>query len=217
MGMALRKGGKADLTKTRPGLRHLVIGLGWRAPQGYDIDAAAFLLGADGKAAGDSDFIFYGNPRHITGSVEAATNPAGGDAAQVLIDLPAVPAATERIAFTATIYDPETRRQQFGQVQGIYLRVSDEDTGEELARYDVDGGLQGETAIVVGEVYRYKGNWKFNAIGNGYRGGLEALCKSFGLTVSGSQGGGRPAPAPKPRSEERRVGKECRSRWSPYH
>ncbi|MCI6086359.1 TerD family protein [Selenomonas sp.] len=198
MGMALRKGGKADLTKTRPGLRHLVIGLGWRAPQGYDIDAAAFLLGADGKAAGDSDFIFYGNPRHITGSVEAATNPAGGDAAQVLIDLPAVPAATERIAFTATIYDPETRRQQFGQVQGIYLRVSDEDTGEELARYDVDGGLQGETAIVVGEVYRYKGNWKFNAIGNGYRGGLEALCKSFGLTVSGSQGGGRPAPAPKP-------------------
>lgn len=196
--MALRKGGKADLTKTRPNLRHLVISLGWRAPQGVDIDAAAFLLGADGKAAGDSEFIFYGNARHITGSVEMVQRPSGGDAAQMLIDLPVVPDAVQRIPFTATIYDPETRRQQFGQVQGIYLRVSDEDTGEELVRYDVDGGLQGETAIVVGEIYRYKGMWKFNAIGNGYRGGLEALCKSFGLEVSGSQGGGRPSPAPAP-------------------
>lgn len=194
--MTLQKGGKADLTKMRPGLRHLVIGLGWRAPQGLDIDAAAFLLGAGGKAAGDSDFIFYGNPRHITGSVEAVANPSGSDAAQILVDLPAVPEAIERLAFTATIYDPETRRQHFSEVQGIYLRVTDEDTGEELARYDVDGGLAGETAIVVGELYRYKGNWKLNAIGNGYRGGLEALCKSFGLEVSGSQGGGRPAPVP---------------------
>jgi len=196
MSMTLRKGGKADLTQGRQGIRHILVGLGWQAPSGLDIDAAAFMLGSGGRVSGDEAFIFYGNSRHISGSVELLNQTMGGDAAGIRIDLSTVPSDVERIPFTATIYDPETRHQSFGQVRGVYLRITDEDTGEELVRYDVDGGLEGETAIVVGEVYRYKGNWKVNAIGNGYRGGLEALCKSFGLEVSGHQGGGRPAPAP---------------------
>ena len=197
--MELRKGQKADLTKTKPGLKTVVIGMGWQdrgaAPE---IDTAAFMLGASGKVSGDEAFIFYGNTRHITGSVEHVGKNlliSGGDREQLRVELGAVPADVERIAFTATIYDADNRRQSFSQVSGAYIRVLDEDSEQELLRFPLDA-FTVETAIVAGELYRYKGEWKFNAIGAGYSGGLAALCGSFGIQVSEGQGSHNPPPAP---------------------
>ena len=196
MGMNITKGQKADLTKGNAALRSVLVGMGWQANAALDLDAAAFLLGAQGKAAGDADFIFYGNARHTSGAVEHLPNPTGGDRAQIRVDFAAVPAAVERIAVTATIYDADARRQNFGQVTGAYIRVLDAGTGAEILRYELGSDFSVETAIVVGELYRYKGEWKFNAVGAGFSGGLAALCRNFGIEVSEGQGGGAPPAAP---------------------
>ena len=197
MSMNIRKGQKADLTKGNAALRSVLVGMGWQANAALDLDAAAFLLGAQGKAAGDADFVFYGNARHTSGAVEHLPNPTGGDRAQIRVDFAAVPAAVERIAVTATIYDADARRQNFGQVTGAYIRVLDAGTGAEILRYELGSDFSVETAIVVGELYRYKGEWKFNAVGAGFSGGLASLCRNFGIEVSEGQGAGAP-PAPTP-------------------
>ena len=198
--ISLSKGQKVDLTKGNVGINRLLIGLGWQS-QGtdFDLDTAAFLLGADGKAAGDSDFIFYGNLRHGSGCVEHKGDnligSSGGDAEQIVVELGKVPGNIERIAFTATIYDAAGRKQNFGMVKDAYIRVVNADTQQEILRFDLGNQFSVETAVVVAEIYRYKGEWKFNAIGSGYQGGLAALCGSFGIEVSeDDHGPGRSAP-----------------------
>ena len=198
MGMNISKGQKADLTKTNAGLRSVFVGMGWQADAKIDLDTAAFLLGAGGKVAGDADFVFYGNARHASGAVEHIAAPAGGDMQQVRVDFAAVPASVEKIAVTATIYDADARRQNFSQVAGAYIRIMDAASGAELLRYDLGQGFSVETAIVVGELYRYKGEWKFSAVGAGFSGGLEALCKNFGVEVGEGQGDAPAAPPAPP-------------------
>ena len=194
MGMNISKGQKADLTKNNAGLKSVLVGMGWQANSAIDLDTAAFLLGAGGKVAGDADFVFYGNARHASGAVEHIAAPSGGDKQQVRVDLAAVPASVEKIAVTATIYDADARRQNFSQVADAYIRVLDAASGAELLRYDLGQGFSVETAIVVGELYRYKGEWKFSAVGAGFSGGLEALCKNFGVEVGEGQGDAPAAP-----------------------
>ena len=203
MGMNISKGQKADLTKTNAGLRSVLVGMGWQANSAIDLDTAAFLLGAGGKVAGDADFVFYGNARHASGAVEHIAAPSGGDKQQVRVDLAAVPASVEKIAVTATIYDADARRQNFSQVAGAYIRVLDAASGAELLRYDLGQGFSVETAIVVGELYRYKGEWKFSAVGAGFSGGLEALCKNFGVEVGEGQGAAPAAPPASPTAQPR--------------
>ncbi len=192
MAVNLMKGQKVDLTKTNPGLTKIIVGLGWDVNKydggsEFDLDAAAFMLGDSGKVAGDDDFIFYGNKEHKSGSVihtgDNLTGEGDGDDEQVKIDLSAVPAEVTKIDFTVTIYDADTRHQNFGQVSNAYIRVMNEATGEELIRYDLGEDFSIETAVVVGELYRNNGEWKFNAIGSGFSGGLAALCGNFGVNV----------------------------------
>ena len=192
MAVNLRKGEKVNLTKGNPGLRKITVGLGWdvnRYDSGaeFDLDASAFLLGANGRVTGDGDFIFYGNANHASGSVnyggDNRTGAGEGDDEQIMVDLSAVPASIERIAFTVTIYDGDERRQNFGQVNNAYVRIVDDATGSELIRYDLEEDFSIETALVVGELYRHNGEWRFNAIGSGYQGGLEALCRAYGVNV----------------------------------
>lgn len=182
------KGQKADLTKNNPSFKNLLVGMGWQSEAGIDIDFSAFLLRSDGKAAGDDDLIYYGNPKDAGGSVEMADankrSLAGKtDKEQVIIRINDVPKEIERISFTLTIYDGEAKKQRFSSVHDGYIRVIDEGTGREILRYDLGKNFSIETAIVVGDLYRYNGEWKFNAIGSGYSGGLAALCKSFGIEV----------------------------------
>jgi tellurium resistance protein TerD len=192
MGINLSKGQKVSLTKDNPGLKKVVVGLGWDINAfdtggDFDLDAAAFCLTESGKVSRQEDFVFYGNLKHPSGGVEHLgdnlTGAGDGDDEQVRIDLSRVPENIVKIAFTATIYDAETRRQNFGQVNNAFIRIYNEETGEEMLKYDLGEDFSIETAAVFGELYKNNGEWKFNAIGSGYQGGLAALCASFGVEV----------------------------------
>lgn len=192
MAISLQKGQKVDLTKGNPGLSKIIVGLGWDVNRydgsaDFDLDAAAFLLGDNGRVPSDSDFIFYSNLQHASGSVvhtgDNLTGEGEGDDEVIKVDLKSVPANISKVAFTVTIYDADVRNQNFGQVSNAYIRIVDETTGNEIIRYDLGEDFSVETAVVVGELYRYNGEWKFNAIGSGFAGGLYALCKNFGVNV----------------------------------
>lgn len=151
----------------------------------FDLDSSVFLLEAGGKVAGPEGFVFYNNTTGGNGSVvhsgDNLTGDGDGDDEVVHIDLSVVPANIEKITFTVTIHDAEARGQNFGMVSNAFIRVFN-DSGE-LIRYDLGEDFSIETALVVGELYRHSGEWKFAAIGSGYQGGLAALCNDFGLQV----------------------------------
>lgn len=193
MPINLTKGQKVDLTKGNPGLKKVMIGLGWDvnafdSGSDFDLDAAAFMCGANGKCPTEKEFVFYGNLVHPTECVQHMgdnlTGGGDGDDEEIMIDLDKVPANIEKIAFTVTIYDAETRRQNFGQVSNAFIRIVDSSNNTELIRYDLGEDFSIETAVVVGELYRNNGEWKFNAIGSGFQGGLAALCGHFGIDVA---------------------------------
>lgn len=192
MVISLAKGQKIDLTKGNPGLTKIIIGLGWDTNKysgGYDfdLDASAFLLDKNGRAGGIEDFIYYNNLIGGDGSVKHTgdnlTGVGDGDDEQINVDLSIVPTHVEKVAFTVTIHDAIGRSQNFGQVSNAYVRVVNEDNGQEVMRYDLGEDFSVETALVVCEIYRRQGEWKFNAVGNGFSGGLAALCANFGLQV----------------------------------
>ena len=193
MPINLSKGQKVDLTKGDPSLKNIMAGLGWDVNMfdsgtDFDLDAAVFMLGANGKCPTEKEFIFYGNLSHPSGAVnhmgDNLTGEGEGDDEQIQIDLQKVPENIKKIAFTVTIYDAEKRRQNFGQVSNAYIRLVNEANGAELIRYDLGEEFSIETAVVVGELYRNNGEWKFNAIGGGFEGGLAALCGFYGIDVA---------------------------------
>lgn len=192
MAVSLSKGQKVDLTKSNPTLKNAVIGLGWDTNKydggtDFDLDAAAFLTDANGKVSSDADFVFYNNLKHASGAVthlgDNRTGEGEGDDEQIRIELDKVPAEVEKIAFTATIHDAEARSQNFGQVSNAFIRIFNEETNEELLRYDLSEDFSIETALVFGELYRHGGEWKFTAVGGGFEGGLAALCGNFGINI----------------------------------
>ena len=189
-GISLKKGQKIDLTKNNPGLTKIMVGLGWDTNKydgqaDFDLDASAFLIGENGKAMSDADFIFYNNPRGKNDCVvhqgDNLTVEGEGDDEQIMVDFSKVPSDVHKIAFTVTIYDYETRKQTFGQVSNSFVRVVDMATNQELVRYDLGEDFSVETAIIVCEIYRNAGEWKFSAVGSGFSGGLGALCQNYGL------------------------------------
>lgn len=194
MGVNLAKGQRVSLDKN---MTMALVGLGWDTNRydggaDFDLDASAFMLGANGKVRKDEDFIFYGNLQSSDGSVrhtgDNLTGDGDGDDEVLIIDFSKVPADVQKIAITVTIYDALVRRQNFGQVSNAYVRVArmaneNDMTGTEVLKFDLAEEFSVETALVVCEIYRNGNDWKFNAVGAGYQGGLEALCKSFGVNV----------------------------------
>jgi len=193
MPICLKKGEKVSLTKDNPGLKNVLVGLGWDVNAfdtggSFDLDASAFLLTDSGKVSAQEDFVFYGNKEHKSGGVvymgDNRTGAGDGDDEQIKLDLSKIPQTITRIVFTVTIYEAEARRQNFGQVSNAFIRLVDESAGKEIVRYDLGEDFSIETAVVVGEVYRNGAEWKFNAIGSGFSGGLAALCAHFGIEVA---------------------------------
>ena len=191
MAIQLSKGQRIDLTKTNPALKNIVIGLGWDVKnfdggEEFDLDASAFLLNVQGKCRQDTDFIFYNNLKSPEGSVEHTgdnrTGEGDGDDEQIKVHLDKVPTDVDRIAITVTIHDAETRRQNFGQVTNAFVRLVDEDLGKEILRFDLGEDFSIETAVVFCELYKSGREWKFNAVGSGYQGGLGALVNAYGLS-----------------------------------
>ena len=191
MAISLNKGGNLSLSKTDPSLNQVLIGLGWdaRATDGadFDLDASAFLLAANDKVRGETDFIFYNQTRSPEGSVEHTgdnrTGEGDGDDEAVKINLAKVPADVQKIAITVTIHDAESRGQNFGQVQNACIRVVNDQTNVEIVRFDLNEDYSTETAMIFGELYRHNGEWKFRAVGQGYNGGLRAMCGQYGINI----------------------------------
>jgi tellurium resistance protein TerD len=191
MAISLSKGGNVSLSKTAPGLTKIIVGLGWdtRATDGaaFDLDASAFLLKSDGKVRSDGDFIFYNQTKSPDGSVEHTgdnTTGAGeGDDETIKVNLAAVPPEIDKIAISVTIHDAEARKQNFGMVSQAFVRVVNEADGKEIVRYDLSEDFSVETALTFGEVYRSSGEWKFRAVGQGFKGGLGPLAKNFGVNI----------------------------------
>lgn len=192
MAISLNKGGNVSLSKSEPGLKRILIGLGWdaRATDGadFDLDASAFLLTAKQKVPNEKAFIFYNNLKSVDGSVEHTgdnkTGSGDGDDEALKVELELVPAEIQSIAITVTIHDAEGRRQNFGQVKNAFIRVVNDDTAKEIARYDLSEDYSTETAMIFGEIYRHNGDWKFRAVGQGYAGGLAAMCAQYGIDVA---------------------------------
>lgn len=194
MGVNLSKGQRVSLDKN---MSMALVGLGWDTNKydggaDFDLDASAFLLGANGKVKKDEDFIFYGNLKSQDGSVrhtgDNLTGEGDGDDEVLMIDFTKVPADVQKIAITVTIYDAQKRGQNFGQVSNAYVRVArmaneNDMTGTEVLKFDLVEEFSIETALVVCEIYKNGDDWKFNAVGAGYQGGLDALCRSFGVNV----------------------------------
>jgi tellurium resistance protein TerD len=191
MAISLQKGGNVNLSKEAPGLTKVIIGLGWdpRSTDGaaFDLDGSAFLLKADTKVRGDTDFIFYNNLKSSDGSVvHAGDNTTGqgeGDDEKIAVDLARVPADIEKVSFCVTIHDADARRQNFGMVAKAYIRCLNANGEAEIARYDLSEDSSTETAMIFGELYRHGGEWKFRAVGQGFKGGLGPLARSFGVNV----------------------------------
>ncbi|SJM96182.1 tellurium resistance protein [Crenothrix polyspora] len=191
MAISLSKGGNVNLSKEVPGLNKVLVGLGWdaRATDGtaFDLDASAFLVKLDGKVRSDSDFCFYNNKVVADGAVQHAgdnlTGAGDGDDECLKVELSKIPADLDKVVFSVTIHDAVTRKQNFGQVNRAYIRIVNEDGGQEIARYDLSEDASVETAMIFGEIYRVGADWKFKAVGQGFVGGLGPLAASFGVNV----------------------------------
>lgn len=182
MSISLQKGQKVSLSKDNAGLSQVLVGLGWdEAPQtkgGFfapkpkpvDCDASAILL-QGGKLRDKADIVYFGNLSHKSGTIQHMgdnlTGAGDGDDEQILVDLSAVPAEYDRVVIVVNIYQAVQRKQHFGMIQNAFIRLVDKRTGGEMCRYSLTDSYSGMTAMIFGEIYRYNGEWKFNAIGQG--------------------------------------------------
>ncbi len=181
MSVKLQKGQKVSLSKEHAGLSKIIVGLGWDEaerkrgffslkPQDIDCDAFALLL-QNGKLAANDDIVYFGNLTHYSKSVkhmgDNLTGEGDGDDEQIVIDLNAVPAKYDRIVLAVNIYQAYKRNQHFGMIKNAFIRLVDARNGQEMCIYNLTEDYSGKTAMLFGEVYRYNGEWKFNAVGQG--------------------------------------------------
>jgi len=202
MSVNLQKGQKVSLVKSNGAkLTKLMVGLGWDAieeeekggflsrifgggKKDFDCDASVFVC-KNGKIASVDDIVYFGNLEHDSGAIkhmgDNLTGEGEGDDEQIFVDLNKIPADYDKLVFVVNIYKAVDRKQDFGIIKNAYIRIIDNDNGEELCRYNLSGGdYNGMLAMIVGEVYRYKGDWKFNAVGNGTTDpGLQELSRRY--------------------------------------
>ena len=191
MAISLTKGQNISLSKTNPSLKNVLVGLGWdaRSTDGkdFDLDASVFMATENGKVPSDRHFIFYNQLVSPCGGVEHTgdnlTGDGDGDDESVIVRLDKVESNIKSLFITVTIHDAEARRQNFGQVSNAFVRIVNNDTSDEIVRFDLSEDYSTETAMVFGEIYRHNGEWKFRAIGQGYTGGLYSLCQQYGVNV----------------------------------
>lgn len=180
MSVNLQKGQKVELRKNNGGsLRRVMVGLGWDEvqqkrsffapkPQDIDCDASAILC-TNGHLINIKDLVFYNNLTHNSGAVrhmgDNLTGAGDGDDEQIMVDLTALPGTYDKIVFVVTIYQARERKQHFGMIRNCFIRICDAETGQELCKYNLSENYNNMTAMIFGELYRYNGGWKFNAIG----------------------------------------------------
>lgn len=189
MALTLSKGGNINLSKIDPSLNNIIIGLGWdvRATDGetFDLDASLLMAKADGKARSEKDFIFYNEKKSACGAIhhlgDNRTGAGEGDDEAIHVFLNKVPTEIHKLIVCVSIHDAEKKKQNFGQVLNALLRLVNKDTQQEVARYDLSEEAATETAMIFGEIYRYEGEWKFRAVGQGFKGGLAEVVRLHGI------------------------------------
>lgn len=187
MSVNLQKGQKVDLTKGNAGLNRIIVGLGWdeaekpkkglfggmfgggQSGSDIDCDASAILLGENDKLTNKEDVVYFGNLKHRSGAVnhmgDNLTGAGDGDDEQIVVELQKVPSNYVRIAFVVNIYQARERKQHFGMIRNAFIRIVDASSNKELCRYNLSENYDNMTAMVFGDVYRYQGEWKFQAVG----------------------------------------------------
>ena len=190
MVVSLAKGQRVSLEKVAPGLTEIFVGLGWdtKVTHGgfdFDLDASLFMLGSNEKLISDNHFIFYNNltspdpDKSVEHTGDNLTGDGDGDDEVIKINLQKVPSDVQKIVVVVTIHDAEQRSQNFGQVDNAYVRIVDSKTNVEAARFDLTEDCSVETAMIMAELYRKNGEWRVNAVGAGYQGGLQALLDRY--------------------------------------
>lgn len=187
----LTRGTDVSLTRIDPTLRRVIVGLGWDASsedgEEIDLDAMVFLLNREGRVRTDQDFVFYNNLQGDEGSVvhtgDNQTGEGDGDDESLDLDLVLMSMDIEKIVFVVALYDSSERGQHFGMVTNAFIRIVNEETNVELARFDLTEDASGETVMVFGEMERNGVDWSFKAIGRGYEDGLRALAVSYGVNM----------------------------------
>ncbi|MBQ2152460.1 MAG: TerD family protein [Clostridia bacterium] len=188
-GVHLKKGQKFNLSQVNPNLSEIQVCLGWDIlNQACDLDASAFMLGADNKVVGDDWFVFYGQPTSPDGSITHmgdSTNGAGaGDDEIININLGKIDPRVQKIAFVVTINEALEKNLNFSMVANAYVRVVDKSNGSELVKFTLTDAFATVTSMVVGEVYSKGGQWRFNPVGNGFAEDLAGLCGVYGVNVA---------------------------------
>lgn len=190
MAINLSKGERISLEKVAPGLVQIFIGLGWDinvtdTGGDFDIDGSIFLLDSNEKLISDKHFIFYNNltspdpDKSIRQRGDNRTGAGEGDDEIIDVNLKAVPSDVAKVVLTVTIHEAEKRKQNFGQVSNAFVRIVNCENEEEIIRYDLTEDFSVETALIMAELYRKDGEWRMNAVGAGYEGGLPALVERY--------------------------------------
>ena len=188
MSINLNKGGRVNLSKEAPNLRKIQMGLGWdvnRSDTGtqFDLDGSVFLVGSNGKTTLETNFVFYNNLQSADGSVihtgDNRTGDGAGDDEQILVDLTRVSSDIQEIVFVVTIHEAHLNRQNFGQVSNAIIRLVNEETNQEIVRYELDEDYSTETAIEFGKFYKKGNSWRFQAVGTGYNAGLQGFVDQY--------------------------------------
>lgn len=190
MAVNLTKGGRISLNKEAPGLKKILIGLGWDTNASdtgadFDLDASVFLLDSNAKVANEKDFVFYNNLSSGDGSVvhtgDNRTGEGDGDDESIKVDLSKISSSIKEIAIVVTIHEAAQRKQNFGMVRNAFIRLVNDETNTEIVRYDLEEDYSTETGLLFGRLYFKDNEWKFSAVGTGYKEGLDGFCKQFGL------------------------------------
>lgn len=194
MSLQLSKGSHVDLTKGR-NLSKIFVALGWdpskySGSNEFDLDASAFILDAQEKCRRDADVVFYNNLQHESGSIIhsgdnlTGVGASGADKEIIRVNLKTLPISAYAISFVVSIFEYDKRNQNFGMVSHAFIRIVDETTNQEILRYDLSDSFSMNTAVIFGKMYRKDGEWKFEAVGEGYSTGLAGIVKDFGLTAT---------------------------------
>lgn len=187
MSINLQKGSRVDLTKTNQNVKKFTVGLGWNPNTSvggsFDLDVSAFILGANGKRVSDNHFVFYNNKKSpndfVVHNGDNISGEGEGDDETLIVDFTKATPEEEKIVFVVTIHEAATKNQNFGQVNGSYIRIMDSETSTEIMKYDLGEDFSTETAVVFGELYKKDGEWKFNAAGVGKKGGLQDYLNEY--------------------------------------
>ncbi len=183
----MKKNTSISMAKEAPGFSKIMVGLGWENRPNFDLDASVFMLSANGKVRSDEDFIFYNQKTSQCLSVahqgDNRTGVGDGDDEVININLQKIPSHVQKLVFSVSIFEHAERRQNFGMLKEAFIRLVDENTGRQIAIFDLDEDAGNASSMIFGELVRHGSDWRFVAVGQGFNFDLTEMAINFGVHV----------------------------------